>query len=35
MNFNLLKEKISKNNMTNGVVGLGYVGLPLSFKICK
>lgn len=30
-----LKEKISEKNLTVGVIGLGYVGIPLSITIAK
>jgi UDP-N-acetyl-D-glucosamine dehydrogenase len=30
-----LKEKIKSNNFTVGIIGLGYVGLPLALEFCK
>ena len=32
--FNL-KKRISNNNITIGIIGLGYVGLPLSIKFTQ
>nr|WP_306301416.1 hypothetical protein [Thalassobacillus sp. C254] len=32
---NTLMEKISNKNATVGVVGLGYVGLPLAVEVAK
>ena len=31
----ILKDKIIKNNFTIGIVGLGYVGLPLAIRFIK
>ena len=33
--FELLKDKIGKKNITVGIIGLGYVGLPLALNICE
>ena len=30
-----LKEKIKSNNFTVGIIGLGYVGLPLAIEFAK
>ncbi len=33
--FDLLKEKISIKDFTVGIIGLGYVGLPLALTFCE
>ncbi|CAN5533358.1 UDP-N-acetyl-D-glucosamine 6-dehydrogenase [soil metagenome] len=35
MEFKKLKEKVAKNDFTVGVIGLGYVGLPLALEYAK
>jgi UDP-N-acetyl-D-glucosamine dehydrogenase len=35
MNFNFLKENLSKRHVKVGVLGLGYVGLPLACEFAK
>ena len=30
-----LINKINRNNLTLGILGLGYVGLPLSLSFCE
>ena len=35
MNFINLKRKIINNKVTVGIIGLGYVGLPLSIKFTQ
>ena len=33
--FNILKKKISSKSLNVGIVGLGYVGLPLALAFAK
>ena len=33
--FNSIKSKILKKNFTVGIIGLGYVGLPLALTFCE
>ena len=35
MEFKKLKDKVTKNDFTVGVIGLGYVGLPLALEYAK
>lgn len=35
MNFNILKEKLQNKTAKVGVIGLGYVGLPLTMEMVK
>ena len=35
MYFNNLKNKIINNKVKIGIIGLGYVGLPLSIKFTQ
>ena len=35
MNLKILKKKIINKNFTIGIVGLGYVGLPIANRFIK
>jgi len=35
MNFKIIKKKISNKNFTVGIIGLGYVGLPIANRFIK